>query len=188
MKDTQHLLPIDPEKRKRVYLVYVQGTPTSKGYSGNPTKKVVVEELERAGFQVDLCPDFYDLELENGVSPRNMGIMMSHPPRDEFAANYDLVLLVVNVKGYAQENWVRLRWSCNHSCQVPWYIHEVPTVGMSLNYTNHLIDIPQVKTFVNAYGSNREHIRAAIEKLCGQSPFKGKANDSVFCDRWDTRL
>lgn len=34
----------------------------------------------------------------------------------------------------------------------------------------------------------REHIKAAIEKLTGKSEFKGKADESVFCGRWDTRL
>ena len=64
----------------------------------------------------------------------------------------------------------------------------LPTIGISLNYTNHLIDVPQVHTFINAYGPNRAHIRAAIEKVCGKSEFKGTANDTVFCDRWDARL
>ena len=65
---------------------------------------------------------------------------------------------------------------------------EIPTVGMSLNYTNHLIDVPQLHTFINAYAPNRVHIRAAIEKLVGESGFNGTAEDNVFCGRWDTRL
>jgi beta-N-acetylhexosaminidase len=40
---------------------------------------------------------------------------------------------------------------------------------------------------VNAYGPNRENIRAAVEKICGKSAFKGKAGETVFCGRWDTR-
>ena len=32
------------------------------------------------------------------------------------------------------------------------------TIGMSLNYTNHLIDVPQLHTFINAYGPTRTHI------------------------------
>ena len=28
----------------------------------------------------------------------------------------------------------------------------------------------------------------AIEKITGQSEFRGTAEDNVFCDRWDTRL
>lgn len=188
VKDTKKLLPINPEEKKRAYVVYVQSTPTSKGYKGDPVKQVIVEELEKAGFEVDLCPNYHDLEVENGVSPMNFVKMLNHESREKFISEHDVVFLFINVKGYAQENHVRLRWSCNHSCELPWYIPEVPTVGISLNYTNHLIDIPQIKTFVNAYGSNRENIQEAIAKICGKSEFKGTASETVFCDRWEARL
>ena len=188
VKDTRRYLPMAPGTRKRVFLVYVGSTPTTKGYKGDPAKQVVIEELERAGFEVDVCPNFHALEIENGVSPMNFVKMLSHAPRADFVKTHDWALIVVNVKGYAQENNVRLRWSCNHSMELPWYNEEVPTVAMSLNYTNHLIDLPQVHTFINAYAPNRTHIRAAIEKITGRSEFKGKAEDNVFCGRWDTRL
>lgn len=187
VKDTRNLIPVNPEQKKRAYLVYVQSTPVSKGYKGDPVKAVVIEELERAGFTVDVCPNFHDLEVENGVSPMNMVHMMSHDSRKSFLDNHDIVFLVINVKGYAQENDVRLRWSCNHSRELPWYNEELPTIGISLNYTNHLIDVPQLHTFINAYGPTRTHIRAAIEKICGKSEFHGKAGETVFCGRWDTR-
>ncbi len=187
VKDTRGLIPVNPEQKKRAYLVYVQSTPTTKGYKGDPVKAVVIEELERAGFTVDVCPNFHDLEVENGVSPMNMVHMMSHDSRKDFLDNHDIVFLVINVKGYAQENDVRLRWSCNHSRELPWYNEELPTIGISLNYTNHLIDVPQLHTFINAYGPTRTHIRAAIEKVCGKSEFLGKAGETVFCGRWDTR-
>ena len=188
VKDTQRLLPVDPKQKKRAYLVYVQSTPTSKGYNGDPTKQVIVEELQRMGFEVDVCPNYHDLEVENGVSPMNFVKMLNHQSRKEFTDSHDVVFLFINIKGYAQENNVRLRWSCNHSCELPWYNLEVPTIGISLNFTNHLIDVPQLHTFVNAYGSHRANIRAAIEKICGLSEFKGTAADTVFCGRWDTRL
>jgi len=188
VKDTRNYLPIRPNEKKRVYLVYVGSTPTTKGYKGDPVKQVVVEELERAGFAVDVCPSYHDLEVENGVSPMNFVKMLNHDRRADFIASHDFALVVINVKGYAQENWVRVRWSCNHSCELPWYNEEIPTVGMSLNYTNHLIDVPQLHAFINAYAPNRTHIRAAIEKLMGESEFKGTAEDNVFCGRWDTRL
>lgn len=188
VKDTRANLPVDPARRKRVFLVYVGTTPNSKGYQGDPVKQVLVEELERAGFEVDLCPNYYDLEIKNGVSPMNFVKMLSHESRKSFTDNHDWALLVLNIKGYAQENEVRVRWSCNHSMELPWYNEEVPTVGMSLNYTNHLIDVPQLHTFINAYAPDRTHIRAAIAKLTGQSPFLGQADETVFCGRWDTRL
>ncbi len=188
VKDTRGDLPIDPKLKKRARLVFIQSTPTSKAYKKDPAKQIVIEELERAGFTVDVAPNFHDLEVSEGVKPQNMITMMNCGSMKEFAAKYDVVFLVLNIKGYAQENNVRLRWSCNHSSELPWYVTEVPTVGISLNYTNHLIDVPQVHAFVNAYGSTRTSIRAAIEKICGRSRFKGTASDTVFCGKWDTRL
>lgn len=188
VKDTKHNLPIDPARQKRARLVYIQSTPTSKAYKGDPVKDVVIEELERAGFTVDVAPNFHDLEVEKGPDPMNMMTMMDCGRMEEFRAKYDVVFLVIYVKGYAQENNVRLRWSCNHSSELPWYATEVPTIGISLNYTNHLIDVPQVRTFINAYGPTRPSIRAAIEKVCGKSAFTGKASETVFCGKWDTRL
>ena len=91
------------------------------------------------------------------------------------------------MKGYAQQNNTRVCYSIGHSFEIPWYENEVPTVAVSLNYTNHLIDMPMMKTFVNAYAPTREYIHALVEKITGKSEFKGRANDLVWCDRWDTR-
>ncbi len=188
VKDTRKYLPLNPEKQKRCYLVYVNSTPTSKGYKGDKTKQILIDELKNAGFEVDVCPNFHDLENEKGVNFMNMVEMMSMTSRKEFIMNHDFALVVINVKGYAQENNVRIRWSCNHSKEMPWYNEEIPTIAMSLNYTNHLIDIPQIHTYINAYSDNVINIKTAIEKIVGKSEFKGKAEENVFCDRWETRL
>ena len=50
------------------------------------------------------------------------------------------------------------------------------------------MDCANIHTFINAYGPNRENIRAAAEKIVGKSEFRGTADDTVFCGRWDTRL
>jgi beta-N-acetylhexosaminidase len=143
--------------------------------------------LEAAGFVVDICPTFYDLEAERGVDFRNFLAMMEKGKREEFRSKYDLVLLTLNFTGYAQANEVRVTWSTDHSVDQPWYLTEVPTVAVSLNFTNHLIDVPQAKTFINAYSSKRENIRAVVEKMTGKSEFTGKAEENVFCGRWETR-
>ena len=108
VKDTYKNLPVNPDEKKRVFLVYVGSTPTTKGYTGDPVKKVVIEELENAGFEVDVCPSYYDLEVENGVSPMNFVKMLNHEPRQAFIDTHDFALVVINVKGYAQENEVRV--------------------------------------------------------------------------------
>ncbi len=188
VKDTRGYLPVKPQDKKRVFLVYVGSTPTTLGYKKDPVKQTVIDELTQAGFEVDVCPNYFELELDNGVSPMNFVKMLNHDTRENFVKNHDFALIVINVKGYAQENNVRVRWSVNHSCELPWYNEEIPTIGMSLNYTNHLIDVPQLHTFINAYAPTKTNIRAAIQKMTGNSVFKGTADESVFCGRWDTRL
>ena len=56
VKDTRGTLPVNPAEKKRVFLVYVGSTPTSKGYKGDPVKQVVKEELEKAGFEWTCAP------------------------------------------------------------------------------------------------------------------------------------
>ncbi len=187
VKETQNILPISPVG-KRVFLVYVHNIPNSKAYSGDPVKAMLKEELETVGFSVDVCPTFYDLEVENGVEFQNFIQIMDKGSRETFKQKYDFVLLVLNFTGYAQTNVVRVTWSNDHSVDQPWYLAEVPTVAVSLNLTNHMIDVPQARTFINAYGSKRENIRAFIQKMIGQSKFTGLAEENVFCGRWETRL
>ena len=186
VKDTQHVLPIDPTKKKRAMLYFVETAPVSILNGPDKTKQIVIEELERVGFEVDDHKDYYELECEE-MSPLNQFKIMDTPPVEEFKKKYDVVFMFVHMQGYAKENNVRLVWSASHSSELPWFVYEVPTIGVSLNYTNHLYDLPMMKTFINAYAPTREYIRATVEKIVGKSEFKGKANELVWCGRWDTR-
>jgi len=187
VKDTQHLLPIKVEEKKRAILYFVESAPISILDGPDKTKQVFIEELERVGFEVDDHKDYYEYECEK-QDPINRLKIIETPPVEEFKKKYDVVFMVVNMKGYAQENNVRVRWSCSHSSELPWFVKEVPTIGISLNYTNHLIDLPMMKTFINSYSPSREYIRATIEKIVGKSEFKGHYNSVVWCNRWETKI
>ena len=187
VKDTQKALPIDIKKKKRCKLYFVESAPVSVLDGTDRAKGIVVEELERVGFEVTCHTDYYEMECEK-MDILNRFRAMQTERVEEFKKKYDVVFMFINMKGYAQENNVRVRWSASHSNELPWFVREVPTIGVSLNYTNHLIDVPMLKTFINAYAPTREYIRAAIEKIVGVSEFEGKANELVWCDRWETKL
>ncbi len=187
VKDTQHNLPITPQTHPRVKLVYICAPPQSMRNWPDPVRALVVEELERAGFQVEVSQNAYDLE-KSAEGPQSMFKTMLAGKMEVFRSQYDAVLMFVNVRGYAQENVVRIKWSAGHSNEIPWYVAELPTVCVSLNYTTHLIDLPMVKTFINAYGDTRVLIRESIRRIMGQAPFEGQYNQTVFCGKWDTRL
>ena len=62
VKDTQNLLPIDVREKKRAMLYFLESAPVSYADGTDKAKKIVIEELEKAGFQVDVNDSFYDLE------------------------------------------------------------------------------------------------------------------------------
>ena len=104
-----------------------------------------------------------------------------------YPEKYDAALILANVSDFAQQGALRIKWSMPMGPEMPWYAAEVPTVFVSLNMPNHLIDVPMVKTAVNAHTPTRETVQALVAKLIGRSEFTGTHNDNVWCDSWDTR-
>lgn len=188
VKDTQNNLPITPDTHRRVCAFVISSPPLSRGNKPDPVRELVREELKALGYEADLHDSYYDLVLREGITSEVELKSVIIGKVEEFKKKYDAVFVFINMKGYAQENNVRLSWSTGHSVEIPWYVKEVPTVFISLNYTNHLLDVPMAKTFINAYAPTREVIRQTLEKIGGKTGFEGKYDDNVFCGRWDTRL
>jgi beta-N-acetylhexosaminidase len=186
VKDTRHNLPITPKTHPRIKLYYICQPPMSLREWPDPVRAVIVEELQRAGFQVDVDQTFYDMEKVES-QPGNMWKANYVGSMADFRAKYDAVMMWSDVRGYAQENIVRIKWPTGHSAMVPWYTAEIPSIFISLSYTTHLIDVPMFKTFINAYADTRATIRETIRKITGEASFQGQANDTVFCGKWDTR-
>lgn len=188
VKNTDRLLPINPATQNKVMLYYIDYSQMEYPFKASPVRQMIKEELEAAGFEVTIAPNYYDRYEEFGNRFAAEEAMEPRGKMEEYREKYDLAFIFINERSYAQENKVGIRWSCNHSNEVPWYACEVPTIGVSLNYTNHLFDVPMLRTFVNAYNDDRETVRMTIEKLCGKGSFRGTPSDTVFCGKWDTRL
>ena len=187
IKDTAHNLPITPETHKRIRLYGISGGSDFTRADPLAYLDTVKAELENAGFEVHLfkTADQREAAGETGV---NFMSIISEEATGDYADKYDAALVFANVKGFAQEAAIRIKWSSPMAAEIPWYVTEVPTVFVSLNQPNHLIDVPMVKTAINAHAGTPEAIRATIEKIMGKSEFQGTFNDNVFCDSFDTRL
>lgn len=172
VKDTQDALPITASTHPRIILYLINADTPATRDCAPAWNSVVVEELGRAGFSVTV----------NDGSTRIKGSV------EAYRRAYDAAFIFADVSAYAIENNPRLRWRAAQSNEAPWYVHELPTVFVSLHYTTHLNDVPMVKTYINAYGAARTVIRHTIEKITGVSEFTGTPNEHVWCDRWDTRL
>lgn len=189
VKDTENNLPLNPETHKRLKVYYVSNSQAVDMIMGNnSTKDAIREELEEAGFEVNMHESYHDLAAKNGHNIQDVIKSMFSESVKEMTSKYDAVIMFVNMKGYCQENVVRVQWSIGHSNEIPWYVRELPTICVSLNQTTNLFDLPMMKTFINAYGSTRTVIKETIKKIKGEEAFEGKYNDTVFCERWETRL
>ncbi|MFX3693328.1 glycosyl hydrolase, partial [Streptococcus suis] len=70
----------------------------------------------------------------------------------------------------------------------PWYVHEVPTIFVSLNYTNHLHDVTMVKTAINAYHHKINTIESLLDKLEVKDDFYCVPNENVWATKWQAKL
>ena len=183
VKDKPGILPLRPEAGKKLGYVLLQkqsGSPmtllgkgvASGGDSG--VKDAIVEALTSAGFDPEELP---------GGRVKGVGGFTAR-----MGERYSAVCIFADMTGFAQANHMQLEWDGPMSARYPWYVHEVPTVFISLNYTNHLHDVPRVPVFINAYNDQPETIRLVVDKLTGKSGFQGRYDDLVWCNGWDTRF
>lgn len=171
VKDTLNQLPLDPKKHKKIRLYYLEGE-TNGLMASNSVADIFKSKLEKYGFEVTI----------NDGSSRMKG------RTDDYKKQVDAAIILANVVGYGAENNYRIKWKTAMSNECPWYIWEVPTIAISLNYTTHLHDLTMVKTYINAYHNNDDILDSVIEKILGKSTFNGKYNDLVWTNKWQAKL
>lgn len=187
VKDTQNNLPLRPAEHRRIRLYGVSGAADFTGTDPNSYLQIARDELEQAGFEVHVFKDAAQRKAE-GEKDVYFHTVMSEEANGQYTDKYDAAIVFANVAGFAQEASVRIKWSTPMASEIPWYVTEVPTVFVSLNQPNHLIDVPMVKTVVHAHNPSRAAIHAAVQKIIGASEFQGTFNDNVWCNTWGTRL
>ena len=177
VKDTQNLLPITPNKYKRIRL-YILGEDNDGGFKdGDSATCKVKENLENQGFEVDVF-DNKNLDFREIF---NGGI-------NELKNKYDLIIYVANVETASNQTTVRLDWIHLMAANAPWFVKDIPTMFISLANPYHLLDVPMIKTFVNAYSASEYVVDAVVEKITGESEFKGVNPVDPFCNVWGARF
>ena len=107
---------------------------------------------------------------------------------DEVVDSYDLIIYFCALMMKSNQTTLRIEWASPLGANCPFYIAAIPTIFISMENPYHLLDVPRIKTFINAYTNTKENINAVIDKLLGRSEFKGISPVDVFCGKWDTHL
>lgn len=175
VKEEKGVLPISPEKFKKVLLYYIGGTQSPFYGARQGVDEIVKGKLEKEGFEVDI------------FSPGE-GFEGMVAPFSSVVGKYDLIIYVTNLATKSNQTIVRIEWDEPMGANVPVYMEMVPTIFISVENPYHLIDVPRVKTFINTYHSSDTVLDSLFDKLMGRSEFKGQNPVDPFCGMWDTRL
>jgi beta-N-acetylhexosaminidase len=191
VKDTQQLLPLSPQKFKRIYLNVMENQTQKKSALAGEIKA----RLEAEGFTVTLRDRTLKLNMERLkrglITPGAIKLLKEASAGvEDFKSKYDLCVYVANHETESSASVVRLHWKVmlGMGNDAPWFTAEVPTLFISTANPYHLLDAPMMKTMINAYTANKSTIPALIEKIMGRSAFKGKSPVDVFCGHGDTAL
>ncbi|MCD8151992.1 MAG: glycoside hydrolase family 3 protein, partial [Clostridiales bacterium] len=82
----------------------------------------------------------------------------------------------------------RIDWVHLMAADAPWFDREVPTLFISLANPYNLVDVPMVKTFINAYTPTETVIDQVVDKIMGRSAFQGRSPVDPFCGVWGAEL
>ena len=192
VKNKEHIFPISPAKQKRVLLVDVKGHEGGFGMiMGGSSKRpvdVMQELLEKEGFTVTIWQSLEDQVKDLPPEKRRAAVANVYAqkrPISELTDNYDLIINMAKVVPNTDQ---RIQWPASKGTpDIPFYIHEVPTIFVSVNSPFHLADVPQVQTYINCYDDQQDTLEALVDKMLGRSEFKGQSPVDAFCGFEDTR-
>ncbi len=166
VKDVQGLLPLSPDRHRRV-LVYSTGIVTPLHGTGQPM--AFPDMLRTEGFDVTLH------DPETGSDPRDFDLVL-----------YLMAEETLLTRGRIFLDWNRLTGGLQGAMQRHW--HQVPTALISFGYPYYLYDAPRLPCLVNAYATMDTMQRATLDCLLGRAPFQGKSPVDPFCGLPDARF
>ncbi len=175
VKEEQGVLPLTPARYPKVLFYAIE---SEQGFAYSVRKDVAQkfkERLDAEGFDIDVFDPAKGME----------GLMT---PFSAITDKYDLIVYLANMSTKSNQTIVRIEWAQPMGANVPVYMTSVPTVFISVENPYHLVDVPRVRTFINAYASTDTVLDALVDKLTGRASFKGINPVDPFCGMWDTRL
>ncbi|MBQ9080858.1 MAG: beta-hexosaminidase [Clostridia bacterium] len=191
------VLPISPDKYKRIMIVYVKGAAGpmdalvkmamgAQGAKKNPAEDLRDRLIEK-GFDAFLYESPLDKikqRIAAGEKPNLNLYFAGKNAISDFVAGQDLVITLCDVA-----NGRPAFGLSKGGGEIPWYVFELPVVAISVNAPTMLADIPQVRTYINAYDSKPSTMSALVDKLiAGKSAFVGVDPIDSFCGLWDAKI
>ena len=191
------VLPLSPEKTKRIMIVNIKGpdSPMAKlaaiAMGGGAGKKSPVEKLRdmlnEKGFDAFIYESPLDKMMKEVAAGKPFNLNLYFAGKNaiaDFVSGMDLVISFFDVA-----NGHPVFGMSKGGGEIPWYVHEIPVVGISVNKPTMLADAPMLRTYINTYDSNDDTLKTLVDALLtGPEAFKGIDPIDSYCAMWDTHM
>ena len=191
------VLPLSPEKTKRIMLVNIKGPETPMGrlmklaMGGRGPQKSPVEKLcdklNERGFEAFIYESPLDKMIKQVEAGGKMDLNLYFAGKNaiaDFVSGQDLVISFFDVAGGHPTFGMS-----KGGGEIPWYVHELPVIGISVNKPTMLADAPMLRTYINTYDSNEDTLNALVDALLtGPEAFKGTDPIDSYCGMFDTHM
>jgi len=191
------VLPLNPEKTKRIMIVHIKGAEgpmaalAAMAMGGSMSRKTPAEKLRdrliEKGFDafIYVSPlDKIKAQIAAGEKPSLNLYFAGKNAIADFVSQQDLVISLFDVA-----NGHPAFGLSKGGGEIPWYVHELPVVGISVNKPTMLADAPMLRTYINTYDANDDTMDALVDALVtGPEAFRGSDPIDSFCGMWDTRV
>ncbi|MBG6117391.1 MULTISPECIES: glycoside hydrolase family 3 protein [unclassified Sphingobium] len=167
VKDTQNLLPLDPQQHKRIVIIADDG---SSFFSGASDRSFIplLSALEAKGCEI-----------------RHFDAEAMPTPQDT-----DLLLYLVGQEATPGLGHIFLDFAKLHSGPrnaMIQFNREIPTILLSFGQPYYLYDAPNIATCINAYASLPDVQIAVAKRLMGEATFAGVSPVDAFCGKEQLR-
>lgn len=173
VKNKENLLPLTPRKTPKIKLIQITNERLPE--SGILEELALFKELlEKEGFEVSYFKDGKYPDVDFSL--------------EDYKKETDLVIYFANMKVGSNQTTIRITWDDFLGESSPKYVCDLPSLFLSFSNPYHLVDVPMVRTYINAYTCNATTVYAMLEKLMGRCEFKGISPVDPFVGLWDTKL
>jgi len=183
VKDQQNILPLDPNKCKKIGVIFngndggmaaiFKNMPGLKGAllrlimklsnKGKPAVKVFVDKLKEQGF------DAFEYEFNDIFTLMKE---MTKTRLSDWKKQFDVIIYLAKWETASNQTSLQLQYKAM-GFDAPWFVKEIPTILVSVANPYHGYDMEMVETIINGYSPTESVYEAIAEKIAGKSEFKG---------------
>jgi beta-N-acetylhexosaminidase len=162
VKDTQAILPLNPQRYRQIWMFKEENVHP---LGADADFRIGIDEALRAeGFDVHV----FDPTKHKIENCRNADLIIYAIAQESLLTKSRLFLDWAKLHGGALAGMRRLWW-------------DTPTMLISFGHPYYLYDAPRMPCVINAYTATPQVQSALIEKLMGRSAFTGKSPVDAFC-------